>query len=497
MWATGKTAQNMECILDGGRYYDPYRPSLTEDGFTSADKMLEARRITLTAMLDAIKQADLFIFTLGLTEAWGNKDGSVYPMCPGTIRGEFTTEDHMFKNFNEQEVVQDLNETLDVLRGLNPHLRFLLTVSPVPLTATASGQHVLTATTYSKSVLRSAAGYLLQVRDDVDYFPSYELITAPAFKGQFYEHNMRSVSPDGVAFVMEQFFAAIGVVPKHASKQMSAVIRTFDAVQSEKIDFEDEICDEIVLDTWNSKSDRDSKEFSNILLVGDSQIGKIAEALSVQEIPYAGGAIMNASEWDAVQFDLDDEKLFSPHDPDQRSRWELIYSESVAKHSNLSTGNWLITDTGVHRHHAILGSFESYRQLIHGGNAPVDAKVIELHGHLLLRRKTHLALLCRFLQRGYSTIIVTDPPIENPQLSNVMSIADKFFCELYESIGCSVFNARDWIIGLGGMPERFKPAVPSMIHAGPEYYLELTKAIFERFSIEPGRRQSVNPAKVS
>ena len=67
--------------------------------------------------------------------------------------------------FNEQEVVRDITTSFDALRVINPDLRFLLTVSPVPLTATASGQHVLTATTYSKSVLRSAAGFLSQNRD--------------------------------------------------------------------------------------------------------------------------------------------------------------------------------------------------------------------------------------------------------------------------------------------------------------------------------------------
>lgn len=155
MWATGKAEQSTECFLNDGRYFDPFRPSLTVEGFSSAETMLVARRTTLAAMLEAIKQADLFIFTLGMTEAWLNKDGMVYPMCPGTVRGIFSAEDHVFHNYNEWEVVHDLTEAIDELRRINPNLRFLLTVSPVPLTATASGQHVLTATTYSKEGVRS------------------------------------------------------------------------------------------------------------------------------------------------------------------------------------------------------------------------------------------------------------------------------------------------------------------------------------------------------
>jgi hypothetical protein len=96
-------------------------------------------------------------------------------------------------------------------------MRFLLTVSPVPLTATAGGQHVITATTQSKSVLRAVAGEMAATHDFVDYFPSYEIITSPVFGGRFYAPNRRSVEPAGVDHVMRCFFhdldTAFGRVP--------------------------------------------------------------------------------------------------------------------------------------------------------------------------------------------------------------------------------------------------------------------------------------------
>ena len=82
----------------------------------------------------------------------------------------------------------------------------MLTVSPVPLTATASGQHVLTATMHSKSLLRAVASTLVQGQTRVDYFPSYEIITHPAYRGRFYAPNLRSVRPEGVDHVMTSFF---------------------------------------------------------------------------------------------------------------------------------------------------------------------------------------------------------------------------------------------------------------------------------------------------
>jgi hypothetical protein len=91
-------------------------------------------------------------------------------------------------------------------------LRILLTVSPVPLTATATNQHVLSATSYSKSVLRAVSGDLAQSDDAVDYFPSYEIITNQAARSAFYDHNLRSVRNAGVQTVMRTFLEAHGMV---------------------------------------------------------------------------------------------------------------------------------------------------------------------------------------------------------------------------------------------------------------------------------------------
>ena len=89
-------------------------------------------------------------------------------------------------------------------------MRQLITVSPVPLTATASDQHVLVATMYSKSVLRAVAGQLYADHRDLDYFPSYEIIAAHPSRGFFFEGNLRSVSPAGVETVMRSFFSEHG-----------------------------------------------------------------------------------------------------------------------------------------------------------------------------------------------------------------------------------------------------------------------------------------------
>ncbi len=191
------------------RWFDPLRPVIEPNGFAHRAELLDARRSTLAAIRTAVCEAQVFVFTLGLTESWRNvKTGMEYALCPGTVEGaDFNSNEHVFHNASVSEAAQYLDAAISLMRTHNESLKILLTVSPVPLVASASGAHVLTATSHSKSVLRAVAGEAAMQHASVDYFPSYEIITHPVFRGMFFKPNMRSVEPDGVATVMEHFFA--------------------------------------------------------------------------------------------------------------------------------------------------------------------------------------------------------------------------------------------------------------------------------------------------
>ena len=76
---------------------------------------------------------------------------TVYPTAPGVIADPPHGADIGFVNLCHDAVVADMRAALAHLRKLSPGLRLLLTVSPVPLTATAAGGHVLVASTASKA----------------------------------------------------------------------------------------------------------------------------------------------------------------------------------------------------------------------------------------------------------------------------------------------------------------------------------------------------------
>lgn len=207
----------------GDRFHDAQRPNVEPDGLESAELVLDHRRAHLASVSEVFRAADLFVFTFGLTEAFIHREtGTVYPTAPGTIAGEYDPEVHVFKNYDAFEVLADFEQFRESLRAVNPRVRFLVTVSPVPLAATASRGHVEVATTYSKSVLRAVCGMLTAKYDDIDYFPSYEIITSQNARGAYYEDDRRSVSDQGVRTAMGLFMRAHGVGTAGARQKPAA-----------------------------------------------------------------------------------------------------------------------------------------------------------------------------------------------------------------------------------------------------------------------------------
>ena len=195
--------------VHGDGVVDPFRPTIQPEPFGSVEELRRHRREHLGAVTRILEEAGTFVFTLGLTETWVHReDGAVYPVAPGTAGGTWDPARYRFANLTHAEVMADLVFVIELARAINPAIRFLLTVSPVPLMATATPHHVVSATSYSKSVLRAVAGELADAHAHVDYFPSFEIIASTPMHGQFYEPDQRSVSMHGVRHVMQQFFEA-------------------------------------------------------------------------------------------------------------------------------------------------------------------------------------------------------------------------------------------------------------------------------------------------
>jgi hypothetical protein len=198
---------------------DPFRPQIQPRGYVSAQELSYDRQQHFASVRAAIEAMDVFVFTLGLTEAWfDRRDGAVFPLAPGVAGGQYDPVIHGFQNFSVAETVSDMQASIDFIRTKNPDVRIVITVSPVPLNATAVDRHAYVSTTYSKSVLRVAAQQICDSNRNCDYFPSYEIITAPFVRGKYYAADCREVLPDGVEHVMSVFLRHYGHVELGAER---------------------------------------------------------------------------------------------------------------------------------------------------------------------------------------------------------------------------------------------------------------------------------------
>ncbi len=191
-----------------GRLIDPFRPQVQPDGFASELEYRYDRERHFAAIRRFVERMDVFVFTLGLTESWvSREDGAAYPLCPGVAGGTFDPARHRFINLRAGEVATDMLAAIDFIRARNKNVKIVLTVSPVPLVATAEDRSVLVSTTYSKSALRVACEEVAAARPAVAYFPSYEIITGGYSRGAYFAEDLREVTEAGVSHVMRLFLS--------------------------------------------------------------------------------------------------------------------------------------------------------------------------------------------------------------------------------------------------------------------------------------------------
>ncbi len=220
--ATGTFVPVESAWRHGTGYVDPFRPRISPEPYSSVEELEADRAFHLAAVRSVFERATVFVFTLGLTETWcDRRDGSAYPICPGIAGGSFDANIHGFRNLGFAENYRILNEFIAKVRSLNPDMKFIFTVSPVPLGATMEAQHVVRATTYSKSVLRAVAEELSREHDFVDYFASYEMASQAFAAVDPFEEDRRHIAAGCSDRIVDTFCKHYLASGAHAMKRPS------------------------------------------------------------------------------------------------------------------------------------------------------------------------------------------------------------------------------------------------------------------------------------
>jgi hypothetical protein len=192
---------------NGTLYQDPYRR------VTLAQSQEQLRSILAMidrAMADGMRTATAFIITLGLTEVFMKlDDGRVVNQFPG-YRNTGSQAATRFHASSFAENLDNMVAAIETLRLIN-EVPVVLTVSPVPLQRTFSGDDVVVANQRSKAILLAVAREVCERYAHCHYFPSYEIVTS--LGGQAYESDGRHVRRPVVEQIVDAFAKAF-IEPK-------------------------------------------------------------------------------------------------------------------------------------------------------------------------------------------------------------------------------------------------------------------------------------------
>lgn len=138
-----------------------------------------ARRQGLLGATRSLADCRVLIMTLDLAEIWWDELAQTYlntaplPSVMKASPGRFSLHVLRFSECHDY-----LQRALDIaFRHGRKDLQVILTVSPAPMMATHRHMDVITANSYSKSLLRTVAEHVVEANDRVSYFPVYETVT--------------------------------------------------------------------------------------------------------------------------------------------------------------------------------------------------------------------------------------------------------------------------------------------------------------------------------
>jgi hypothetical protein len=124
----------------------------------------------------AIRASNVAIITVGVAPCWFRKDNNAFVLANQLNLKKM--DQYYQRTLSVQESSDFLLSALGKYKRLNPAIKLVLTLSPVPLARTFEFHSAVVADAVSKSVLRAAIHEAVQKSpNDIFYFPSYEIVT--------------------------------------------------------------------------------------------------------------------------------------------------------------------------------------------------------------------------------------------------------------------------------------------------------------------------------
>lgn len=158
----GVVADLNYCLVEGADYSPP---------------AVATRRAIARELVRQAARARVVILTLGLIEAWFHKPTGFYVNAPNAGSLARRADEFEFRLSTVDGALACLEEIRSLLHRhhIDGGFEIVITVSPVPMSATFTDKDILIANADSKSTLRAAAAIFAERHERVHYFPSYEM----------------------------------------------------------------------------------------------------------------------------------------------------------------------------------------------------------------------------------------------------------------------------------------------------------------------------------
>lgn len=164
-----------------------------------------------------LKDADCLLLTYGTAWVYERNDtGEVVANCHKLPSSKFTK-----RLMSSESIAASFNALYGVLKKYNPHIRVILTVSPV--------RHIkdtLELNSVSKAILRVACHDICHHHMDVEYFPAYEIMMDDLRDYRFYKSDMLHPANEAEDYIWEKF------MEQYFSQDLKEFVRKWSAILS-------------------------------------------------------------------------------------------------------------------------------------------------------------------------------------------------------------------------------------------------------------------------
>lgn len=163
---------------------------------TTAEETLQNINSRLRTARNFLNETHVMMITLGTAWVFENAEtGNIVANCHKLPANCFNR-----RRMSRDEIVKELSEVITLLRGRNPQMQFIFTVSPIR--HWKDGAH---ENTVSKSTLHTAVDELEKNFTFVQYFPAYEIVIDELRDYRFYASDMLHPSETAIDYIWQKF----------------------------------------------------------------------------------------------------------------------------------------------------------------------------------------------------------------------------------------------------------------------------------------------------